>query len=132
MIEYSAKRICFVAAVIAVFICGCSADPYSKVSGTVTFKGEPVPKGEIRFTPDSTQGNKGPSVTAIIRDGKYETPSEKGIVGGKYQLRIMGYGVAKATNDPTASEFGDSLFRTQHQSAEFPKGEDVEHDVVVE
>lgn len=111
---------------------GCEQSPYSNVSGAVTYKGQPVPNGEIRLTPDSNQGNVGPAVVAMIKDGTYATREGKGIVGGKYQVRIMGYKARIQSDDPTAPEFGPPLFKTQTQFAEFPPGEDCVHDIVLE
>lgn len=107
---------------------GCGQSPYSAVSGTVTFKGKPVPSGEIRLTPDSSQGNKGPMISMLIVDGKYQTPEDKGVIGGPYQVRIMGYGPG-SSSDPTAGEV--QLFDTQQQTADFPKGEDTVHDITI-
>ena len=48
------------------------------VSGTVTYQGAPVPSGLVTFSPDSSQGNRGPQGVAKIRDGKFDTRSEGG------------------------------------------------------
>ena len=92
-------------------------------------KGEPVPAGEIRFTPN--KGNKGPMVLVRIKEGKYQTPKDKGIVGGAYQLRVTGYGAAGSTQDPTAPDFGKPLFPIYREDVEFPK-EDLEHNIEVD
>lgn len=119
--------------VVSLSLSGCGeGSPYSNVSGTVTYQGQPVANGEIRMTPDSNQGNQGPAVVAIIKDGAYSTPEGKGVVGGIYQLRIMGFKGKIESEDPTAPEFGGRLFKTQTQSAEFPKGEDCVHNIIVE
>lgn len=121
------------AVLIAATMIGCNGNALTNVSGTVTYQGTPVASGEIRLTPDSNAGNQGPAVVAMIRDGKYKTPKDKGVVGGAYQLRIMGYGAAPKSDDPTASEFGDMLFETQHQTAEFPEGEEeYVHNITIE
>lgn len=126
----------FVAVVLAIVACllsvGCEQNPYSAVTGSVTYNGQPVPSGEVRLTPDSRSGNSGPAVVCMIRDGKYQTPEQKGVVGGAYQLRIMGYGPAPETDDPTASDTGAPMFKTQTQAAEFPKGEDCVHDITIQ
>ena len=111
------------------FCVGCGDDGKYTVSGTVTFEGQPVPSGEIRFTPDN--GNKGPMVLTRIKDGKYETPKDKGLVGGSYQLRVSSYGAAGNANDPTAPDFGKPLFKPYRQDVEFPK-EDFEHNIEIE
>ncbi|QDT64932.1 hypothetical protein V22_21770 [Calycomorphotria hydatis] len=75
--------------------CGCfgSSDEIQKysLSGEVTFQGEPVPRGQIRFIPDYNAGNQGPASTVTIVDGRYETRDGYGIVGGAYQVQIEGY-----------------------------------------
>lgn len=108
---------------------GCGDDGKYKVTGSVNFKGDPVPSGEIRFTPD--KGNKGPMVLARIKDGKYETPQDKGLVGGHYQLRVSGYGAAGNSKDPTAPDFGKPLFEPHREDVEFPK-EDHEFNINID
>ncbi len=110
---------------------GCGDDGEYAVSGAVTFKGEPVPAGEIRFSPDTSKGNGGPMVLAVIKEGRYETPRDKGLGGGSYQVRVSGYGAAANSNDPTAPDFGRPLFPIHRVSAEFPK-EDHEYDISIE
>lgn len=110
---------------------GCRDDGKYAVSGIVTFKGEPVPAGEIRFTPDMSKGHNGPVVLAKIKEGRYETPRDKGVVGGPYQLRVSGYGASGNSKDPSAPDFGRPLFPTHRQSVELPK-EDHEHNIVIE
>lgn len=44
---------------------GCASK--ATITGTVTYKGEPIPSGSITFTPESGA----PLVNAPIRDGKY-------------------------------------------------------------
>jgi hypothetical protein len=115
----------------ALFSIGCSGDDGKyAVSGAVTFKGESVPAGEIRFTPDTSKGHKGPVVLARIKEGRYETPRDKGVVGGPYQLRVSGYGAAGNSKDPTAPDFGRPLFPIHLRSVELPK-EDHEYHIEI-
>lgn len=97
------------------------------VSGSVTYQGQAVPKGFVRFAPDTSKGNSGPGGGAPIEDGYFETPREKGIVGGPYVVTITG------TDGVPTTEFGEELpdgkqlfpaHRTRH---EFPR-EDTEWD----
>lgn len=69
---------------------GCGGGSGYQVSGKVTFKGQPVPKGYITFAPDASKGNKGPGGMAMIENGVYRTEPGKGVVGGPYQIRIVG------------------------------------------
>ncbi len=110
---------------------GCSDDGRFLLSGSATFQGEPIPSGEVRLTPDVDKGNRGPAVLAKIKDGRYQTPEDKGVVGGAYVLRVTGYGQAVNSRDPTAPDFGRRLFPAQRLYVELPK-EDYEYDIVIE
>src|SRR5947207_3360144 len=61
-----------------------------RISGTVTFNGQPVPHGEILFTPDSSQGNSGPQGIATIQDGRYDTDGSRapGVAGGPTIVQV--------------------------------------------
>lgn len=48
---------------------GCASK--ATITGTVTYKGKPIPSGSITFTPESGA----PLVNAPIRDGKYTAES---------------------------------------------------------
>jgi hypothetical protein len=62
------------------------------VSGIVTLDGQPIPYGEVVFTPDAAKKNSGPQGIAPIRDGKYDTAFEggMGIAGGPTIIRVNG------------------------------------------
>ncbi|MEX0792137.1 MAG: hypothetical protein WD045_03320 [Pirellulaceae bacterium] len=79
------------------------------VSGTVQFKGEPVPVGTVRFLPDASNGNSGPAGFASIKDGKYDTAKDgRGTVGGPHEITVIGFdGQAEPENELTE---GRSLF----------------------
>lgn len=68
---------------------GCGGN-LASVSGSVTFDGQPVEEGEIRFIPASNQGGQGsPQVAgATIAQGKYDVPADKGAVPGTYRVEI--------------------------------------------
>jgi hypothetical protein len=70
---------------------GCGGVKYGEVSGTVTYKGKPLPAGSITFWPQGGGGN--PASSPIAEDGSYlanvpvgevavtvETASASGIV----------------------------------------------------
>jgi hypothetical protein len=63
-----------------------------RVSGLVTYKGEPVEMGEVLFVPDSSQGNKGvPSMGAIQKDGSYVMSTQEpgdGVIAGFHKVGI--------------------------------------------
>ena len=44
---------------------GCSSK--GTITGTVTYKGTPIPQGSVQFMPE----NGGPTVSAVINDGQY-------------------------------------------------------------
>jgi len=66
---------------------GCSSEPKRyKVSGTVTYKGQPIPAGSILFkSEDPAVGTMGGSA---INDGRYEIPQANGLLAGKYKVSI--------------------------------------------
>ena len=82
-------------ALSAAYFLGCnSADdgpPRYKLSGTANYQGKPISVGEISLTPDVAKGNDGPGSVAQIKDGKYETEADGGIVGGAYVVRIAAF-----------------------------------------
>lgn len=63
--------------------CGAKGPVRYHIEGTVTYDGEPVPSGLIRFEPDATKGNGGPVGYATIIDGRYTTAAQ----GSKGALR---------------------------------------------
>lgn len=71
---------CMALAIVCAGGCGSNGPRRYHLEGRVTFGGEPVPNGLIRFEPDSTQGNAGPVGYAAIKDGHYTT-AEKGSQG---------------------------------------------------
>lgn len=69
--------------------CGDAGPPKSTVKGKVTWKGEPVATGDIKFTP--VEGGEGIPTAAPIVDGFYETDARFGIAAGTYDVSIIGY-----------------------------------------
>ena len=78
--------------VVAV-VAGCSdsGPKRSRLSGTVKYDGQPIPYGDILFTPDASKKNDGPQGFATIRDGRYETEGDKGVGGGPTIVRVTGF-----------------------------------------
>jgi len=64
--------------------CGASSSDYP-VTGTVTWKGQPLDQGSIQFLPEE---GKGTMVGAEIRDGHYALPNPPGLAPGTYRVRI--------------------------------------------
>jgi len=73
--------------------CGSSATPIAgsvPVSGTVTFNGQPLEQGMVRFAPEGI--GKAQPATGQIKGGKFTmmtTASSPGVVAGKYKVSIL-------------------------------------------
>jgi hypothetical protein len=73
--------------------CGSGVRPIAGsvgVSGTVTFNGQPLEQGMVRFAPES--GGKAQPATGQIKNGKFTmvtTASSPGVVVGKYKVSII-------------------------------------------
>lgn len=65
----------------------------NRVSGTVTYGGEPVVAGEILLIPDGAKGNSGPEGLAIIKDGRFDTRGSRapGVDGGPMEIEVTGF-----------------------------------------
>lgn len=91
--------------------------------GTVTYQGEPVPYGMIYFDPDESKGNHGVQGNGEIIDGKYETASGQGVVGGPMRVRIIGFdGIPPAGPEADMFPHGKELFSEQVISVDLPLG----------
>ena len=82
--------------ILALFVAGCGdagGPKRFRVSGEAKFDGQPIPHGDVVFTPDGSKKNSGPQGIAQIRNGKYDTSAAdgKGIAGGPTVLRITGF-----------------------------------------
>jgi hypothetical protein len=88
------SRRVIVVVVLAGVVAGCgeSGPTRFRLSGTATFAGQPIPYGDVLFTPDGTKQNSGPQGIAQIRDGKYDTAGAdgKGFAGGPTVVRVTG------------------------------------------
>jgi hypothetical protein len=74
----------------ALLVAGCgSGERKVRVWGEVSYGGEPVPQGEIVFTP--VDGTTGPATGGAIQDGRYDVPDDAGpLAGGTYRVEIQG------------------------------------------
>src|SRR5262249_22827085 len=73
---------------LALLPTGCSRGPTRGVTGEVSYKGEPIQSGSIEFI--QIEGTGGPSVGALIKDGKYEVPAAKGpLADGTYRVKLV-------------------------------------------
>ena len=72
--------------VLLLGICGCGGSGPMEISGTVTFAGQPLEKGNIQFTPSD---GKGPLASTLIKDGSYSVQA----MPGPKRVRIEGFKV---------------------------------------
>jgi hypothetical protein len=79
----------------AAWLLGCASDddlaPRHAVSGKVTYKGEPLAKGTITFTPADAKAGIRPASGAIV-DGSYQLTTQSnndGAMAGKYKVSVM-------------------------------------------
>lgn len=116
-----AIRSAALAALAAAAVAGCGGEEkLYNVSGTVTYKGRPVPKGLIFFDPDSTKGTSGTQGFANILNGKYTTADQgRGVRGGAYTVRVSGFDGKEANEAP----FGQPLFPEYTTNKDLPKAD---------
>lgn len=76
---------------ILVLLGGCSGGDLDRVAvtGTVTYNGEAIPVGLIRFAPQV--GTDGPVSGGQIRDGKYRVDTRGGVPVGTHLVQIASY-----------------------------------------
>jgi hypothetical protein len=91
-------------ALLVALVPGCGpGDPRLGVSGTVTFKGQPLDQGRIEFHPPE---NKGTMSGAVIQNGRYEIPRDKGLNPATYEVRIYSYDEKGGTAGAIPGEAG--------------------------
>jgi len=91
--------------------CGKAGVPRYELSGTVTYQGKPVPAGSIRFEPVGTTLNNSTIGDADIKDGKYSTLLDRGIIGGRQRVFVYGFnGIPEPGSGPEgAAIFGSHI-----------------------
>ena len=84
--------------------CGGSSDglPREPISGSVTFDGQPLKSGSIRFVPVQTK--EGTATGGMIADGRFDVARDDGPVPGSYQVMIFAGGESQAAAKPDPSE----------------------------
>jgi hypothetical protein len=92
-------------------IVGCGPDnglTMGRVSGLVTYKGEPVEIGEVLFLPDSEKGNNGvPSMGAIGKDGRYTMSTQDagdGVIAGHHKVGIRALDPEPVSKDSASAK----------------------------
>ena len=89
------------------------------VSGNVTFRGEPLEKGQIRFIP--TDGTSGPITVEPIVDGYYTSEDVGGVPVGEHRVEILGYDAevyAKAPKGPGSPAIPQLLPKKYNRESE--------------
>jgi hypothetical protein len=75
----------------------------ARVSGKVTYKGEPVKNGTVFFMPDESKGTVGPpAVGSITSDGSYILSTETagdGVIVGHHKVGITGVEPVAVSNE---------------------------------
>jgi hypothetical protein len=81
--------------------CGAGRGPERVVvSGSVTYKGQPIPDGMVRFLPPPNSSM--PISGAIIENGKYRAEGTGGVPVGTCKVEIEGYRLAPNEASPMA------------------------------
>ena len=107
--------------------CGREGPERVVVSGSVTYRGEPLESGEIRFEPakDSTA----PMAGAAISDGKYAVDSKGGVAVGTYKIRIEAFRTPADYQEPSEAEQQGPLIpppREQYIPAKYNRDTEME------
>lgn len=117
-----------------VWLAGCGGNDQVAVRGSVSLDGKPVANGMIHFNPADTKAR---NAGALVKNGAYEIPAERGPVPGAYSVAVYWpeptgkkipnpdpYGEQKWIDD--ARELMPAKFNTQTTlSADFRGGENV-------
>lgn len=76
--------------VTTLFGCGSNSGlERVSVSGAVTYRGELVLEGRIRFVPKA--GTIAPVTIEAVRDGRYSTETSGGVPVGSFRVEILSY-----------------------------------------
>ena len=110
MMNGKTRRILLTASLFAslsVGFLGCGYDnPLGRipVSGEVLVDGEPLARGFVNFVP--ADGQTQTRTGAVITEGRYTLPLEKGLPPGKYvvQIRAVGEGLASDSDAPPGTQ----------------------------
>ena len=97
--------------------CGSGEPPRYGVSGKVTVKGEPVDEGVVQFVPLDGQASNS---TALLKNGDYAVPKDKGLFAGKYKVILVAYeaanmgGEAPGVSTPKSGSKGGAVIPPEY------------------
>lgn len=95
---------------------GCQkSNGLTPVTGRVTWKGNPVPMGNVYIEPDASQGNTGPQCRSSIINGAFTSRPEFGSVSGPVIVDVEG------SEQLPDKEFPVPLFPRYTFKTEIPK-----------
>lgn len=99
--------------------CGDSGPARTAIWGSVSWKGQPVPKGIVYFGPDTSKGNSGPQGFALIKDGMFDTRAKnsKGCMAGPHKAIVHG---CDGQGIGPGSPYGHNLFSPYELAIEIP------------
>ena len=112
-------------ALLALLASGCGGDKLNRVSGKVSFNGQPVPSGMIYFMPDSSKGHTGPTGFANIKNGEYDTSSDggRGVPSGPVIVSIEGFDPSAPPDKPKTKEEKEAASEESTIKVLFPRWE---------
>ena len=102
---------------VALGLIGCGSSnglSLGRVSGTITYKGEPIKRGTVIFMPDESKGLVGPAAMGTIgSDGSYVMTTEQtgdGAMIGLHKVGIMAIGETPISgSEEAATKEGDEV-----------------------
>ncbi|MFI4876263.1 MAG: hypothetical protein ACIALR_13020 [Blastopirellula sp. JB062] len=123
--------------IFCLLIGGCGSQPEGeprfRVSGKITFQGNPIPAGLVTFSPDASLGNRGSQGVARIENGQFDTGGDggKGALAGPQVVKVIGSDGKPYSDDAgIESAEGKPLFAPWETKLEV-KEEDVTIDIEV-
>ena len=100
MVSRRTAGICLVLISVALWTgCGGNSAGRYAITGTVTLDGSPLAKGNIGFSP--LEGGR-LSSGAVVTDGKFSIPADKGLPVGKYRVEVHAAAGGAPAPDPNA------------------------------
>jgi hypothetical protein len=88
-----------------------------RVHGRVTYQGQPVMDGQIRFSPDP--GTEGPLSIAKIIDGEYAHDAQGGVPAGTHQIRFLAWDhklpIPQGPTDPERPQLLPAKYNTESE-----------------